>query len=39
MKPTSQPQPATADREEWVNTTPTNAGRTLFGPTDRDFEE
>lgn len=35
-RPSSDLQTATAGREEWENTTPTDAGRALFGPMDRD---
>lgn len=31
-KPSSKLETATADRETWENTTPTDAGETLFGP-------
>ena len=34
-KPSSQLETATADRASWENTTPTDAGETLFGPMDR----
>ena len=34
-KPNSQLETATADRDTWENTTPTDAGETLFGPMDR----
>lgn len=33
--PSSKLEPATADRDTWENTTPTDAGETLFGPMDR----
>lgn len=33
-KPSSKLETATADRENWENTTPTDAGETLFGPMD-----
>lgn len=32
-KPSSRLETATAGRESWENTTPTDAGETLFGPT------
>ena len=35
-KPSSKLEPATADRDDWENTTPTDAGETLFGPMDSD---
>jgi len=31
-KPSSKLETATAGRESWENTTPTDAGETLFGP-------
>lgn len=34
-KPSSKLEPATADRDDWENTTPTDAGDTLFGPMDQ----
>ncbi|SDR29853.1 AbrB/MazE/SpoVT family DNA-binding domain-containing protein [Natronobacterium texcoconense] len=34
-KPSSKLETATANREEWENTTPTDAGESLFGPMDR----
>jgi len=34
-KPSSKLQTATAGRENWENTTPTDAGDTLFGPMDQ----
>lgn len=34
-KPSSKLETATAGREDWENTTPTDAGETLFGPMDR----
>lgn len=34
-KPSSKLEPATAGRENWENTTPTDAGDTLFGPMDQ----
>jgi len=34
-KPSSKLETATAGRENWENTTPTDAGETLFGPMDR----
>ena len=34
-KPSSKLETAAADRENWENTTPTDAGETLFGPTDQ----
>lgn len=33
-KPSSKLQTATAGRDSWENTTPTDAGDGLFGPTD-----
>jgi len=33
-KPGSKLEPATADREDWENTTPTDAGDALFEPMD-----
>ena len=33
-KPSSKLETATAGRENWENTTPTDAGETLFGPMD-----
>lgn len=33
-KPSSKLETATAGREAWENTTPTDAGETLFGPMD-----
>lgn len=33
-KPSSKLEPATAGREDWENTTPTDAGDALFGPMD-----
>ena len=33
-KPSSKLETATADRDTWENTTPTDAGETLFGPMD-----
>ena len=33
-KPSSKLETATAGREDWENTTPTDAGETLFGPMD-----
>jgi AbrB family looped-hinge helix DNA binding protein len=35
-QPSGKLQPATAGREEWDGTTPTDAGEALFGPTDSD---
>ena len=35
-KPSSKLVTTTADRETWENTTPTDAGETLFGPMDRE---
>ena len=37
-QPSGKLQPATAGREEWANTTPTDAGEALFGPTDEESE-
>lgn len=37
-KPSGKLQPATAGRDEWADTTPTDAGEALFGPTDTDDE-
>lgn len=34
-KPSSKLETATAGRENWENTTPTDAGKTLFGPMDQ----
>ncbi|APX97818.1 AbrB/MazE/SpoVT family DNA-binding domain-containing protein [Natronorubrum daqingense] len=34
-KPSSKLETATADRDDWTNTTPVDAGETLFGPMDR----
>lgn len=34
-KPSSKLETATAGRDTWENTTPTDAGETLFGPTDQ----
>ncbi len=34
-KPSSKLETATAGRESWENTTPTDAGETLFGPMDQ----
>ncbi len=34
-KPSAKLETATADRETWENTTPTDAGETLFGPIDQ----
>lgn len=34
-KPSSKLETATAGRDTWENTTPTDAGETLFGPMDR----
>lgn len=34
-KPSSKLETATAGRDDWENTTPTDAGETLFGPMDR----
>jgi AbrB family looped-hinge helix DNA binding protein len=33
-RPSSNVETATAGREDWTNTTPTDAGETLFGPMD-----
>ncbi|SFS93408.1 AbrB/MazE/SpoVT family DNA-binding domain-containing protein [Halostagnicola kamekurae] len=34
-KPSSKLETATAGQENWENTTPTDAGESLFGPMDR----
>ena len=34
-KPSSKLETATAGRDTWENTTPTDAGETLFGPIDQ----
>lgn len=34
-KPSSKLETASADRDTWENTTPTDAGETLFGPMDQ----
>jgi AbrB family looped-hinge helix DNA binding protein len=34
-KPSSNLEPATAKRDDWEDSTPTDAGESLFGPTDR----
>lgn len=34
-KPSSKLEPATADREDWEDSTPTDAGKSLFGSMDR----
>ena len=34
-RPSSKLETATAGRENWENTTPTDAGETLFGPMDQ----
>ena len=34
-KPSLKLETATADRESWENTTPADAGETLFGPMDQ----
>lgn len=34
-KPSAKLETATAGRDDWENTTPTDAGETLFGPTDQ----
>ncbi|WP_311173886.1 AbrB/MazE/SpoVT family DNA-binding domain-containing protein [Halobellus ordinarius] len=34
-KPSSKLETATANRDRWENTTPTDAGETLFGPMDQ----
>ncbi|SFR87396.1 looped-hinge helix DNA binding domain-containing protein, AbrB family [Halomicrobium zhouii] len=34
-KPSAKLETATADRDDWENTTPTDAGEALFGPMDR----
>ena len=33
--PSAKLETATADRDDWTATTPTDAGETLFGPMDR----
>lgn len=38
-RPSSNLQPATAGRDDWTNTTPTDAGESLFGPTDAEDAE
>lgn len=38
-RPSSKLQPATAGRDDWTNTTPTDAGESLFGPTDTEDTE
>lgn len=35
-KPSAKLEPATAGREEWTGSTPTDAGESLFGPMDRE---
>ena len=35
-KPSSKLEPATAGREDWTGSTPTDAGESLFGPMDRE---
>lgn len=37
--PSSNLRTATAGREDWTNTTPTDAGESLFGPMDDDDSE
>lgn len=34
-KPSSKLEPATAQREDWADSTPTDAGESLFGSMDR----
>ncbi|MCU4743615.1 AbrB/MazE/SpoVT family DNA-binding domain-containing protein [Halobacteria archaeon AArc-m2/3/4] len=34
-KPSAKLETATAGRDDWENTTPTDAGKALFGPKDR----
>lgn len=34
-KPSSKLEPATAEREDWADSTPTDAGESLFGSMDR----
>ncbi|QAU12190.1 AbrB/MazE/SpoVT family DNA-binding domain-containing protein [Halorubrum sp. BOL3-1] len=34
-KPSSKLELATAGRDDWTHTTPTNTGETLFGPMDK----
>ena len=34
-KPSSKLETATANREDWENTTPTDAGKGLFGPMEK----
>lgn len=38
-RPSSKLQPATAGRDDWTNTTPTDAGKSLFGPRDTETDE
>lgn len=38
-RPSTKLETATAGRDEWADTTPTDAGEALFGPMDRDDEE
>lgn len=35
-KPSSELETATAGRDDWTNTTPTDAGEALFGPMEND---
>lgn len=35
-KPSSELETATAERDDWTNTTPTDAGEALFGPMEND---
>lgn len=35
-KPSAKLEPATAGREDWTDSTPTDAGESLFGPMDRE---
>lgn len=36
--PSSKLETATADRDDWADTTPTDAGETLFGPMETDHD-
>jgi len=38
-QPGSRLETATAGRDDWANTTPTDAGTSLFGPMDDELEE
>lgn len=35
-KPSAKLEPATSGREDWTDSTPTDAGESLFGPMDRE---